>query len=168
MSYLRAISAFILIFPTVLVDGDCQNPNPSCKRGCPGAGGKLHFPSTSDLLSGEYTSQSDPDMPEELLHGEWQVHRGLWARSVPEELTPVSAVEFSISGTRETIRFTVDAEGHGTSLAPTAGRPESHRNRRLPCSWPLAGERPLPDSSRCSSLQPASRRLESASCQCRW
>jgi putative CocE/NonD family hydrolase len=81
-------------------------------------------------LAGEYTSQDDPDTPLSfyVVDGKLTVES---ERSVPEELTSVSGSEFSIPGTRATVQFALDTDGHGTS-AIFSSSPDSVYKRTGP------------------------------------
>ncbi len=67
-------------------------------------------------LAGEYTDPQDPDTPLSFF-----VHQGKLTveseRRVPAELKQNSATEFSVSETKITLRFTLDASGRGETVA---------------------------------------------------
>ena len=75
-------------------------------------------PTTAQLeaLAGEYTDPNEPDTPVSFY-----VQDGKLVfeseRNVPAELKPVSAFEFSLHGAKFTLRFALDADGHGNSMA---------------------------------------------------
>ncbi len=68
-----------------------------------------------EALSGEYTGASDPDTPLSFYaqNGKLYVESD---RRVPTELTAVSATEFGLPDSKVTLRFTLDAAGHGESV----------------------------------------------------
>ncbi len=67
-----------------------------------------------EALSGEYTDAADPDTPISFY-----VHDGKLVteseRRVPAVLKPLSATEFGIPDSKATIKFTLDASGHGAT-----------------------------------------------------
>jgi hypothetical protein len=69
-------------------------------------------PASLQNLAGEYTDLDDPDTPWSFYvqDGKLMVES---ERMVPTELKPVSATEFAIPDSKNTIRFTVDASGRG-------------------------------------------------------
>jgi putative CocE/NonD family hydrolase len=75
-------------------------------------------PSAAQLeaLSGEYTDVNEPDTPLSFY-----VQGGKLfcesERRVPEELKPISAVEFSLPENKADLRFALDAAGQGASVA---------------------------------------------------
>jgi putative CocE/NonD family hydrolase len=87
-------------------------------------------PERLDRLSGQYTSQDDPDTPLSfyVVNGKLTVES---ERMVPEELLPSSGVEFTIPGTRAMIHFALDADGRGTS-AVFSSSPDSIYKRTGP------------------------------------
>jgi hypothetical protein len=68
-----------------------------------------------EALAGEYTDQNEPDTPVSFY-----VQDGKLVfeseRNVPADLKPVSALEFSLHGAKFTLRFALDADGHGSSV----------------------------------------------------
>jgi putative CocE/NonD family hydrolase len=68
-----------------------------------------------EAFSGEYTNSFEPDTPLSVYvqNGKLFIES---ERSVPAELKPISALEFGLSDTRATYRFTLDAAGHGDTL----------------------------------------------------
>jgi putative CocE/NonD family hydrolase len=74
-------------------------------------------------LSGEYTDAKDPDTPLSFFvkDGKLMLESD---RSVPTELKSTSATEFSIADSKMTLKFTLDASGHGASVVLSA-RPEA-------------------------------------------
>jgi putative CocE/NonD family hydrolase len=70
-------------------------------------------------LTGEYTDAKDPDTPLSFYvkDGKLVVES---ERSVPAELKAISATEFAIPDSKMTIKFTLDASGHGASVANSA------------------------------------------------
>jgi putative CocE/NonD family hydrolase len=73
-----------------------------------------------EALAGEYTNAIEPDTPLSFYVEDGKLHYEN-ERRVPTELNPVSPVEFSIPGTRATLRFTLDTTGHGTSVVLAEG-----------------------------------------------
>ncbi len=71
-----------------------------------------------NALSGEYTNPSDPDTPVSFY-----VQNGKLIleseRQVPTPLTENSPTEFGIPETKMTLKFTLDAAGHGATVAPS-------------------------------------------------
>jgi len=71
-----------------------------------------------DALSGEYTDPGDPDTPVSFY-----VHDGKLVleseRQVPTALITNSPTDFAISGTKITLKFTLDAAGHGATMIPS-------------------------------------------------
>ncbi|WP_348264374.1 CocE/NonD family hydrolase [Telmatobacter sp. DSM 110680] len=69
-------------------------------------------------LSGEYTDAADPDTPVSFYveNGKLVVES---ERMVPTALNQNSPTEFGIPQTKMTIKFTVDASGHGVSVVST-------------------------------------------------
>jgi hypothetical protein len=72
-------------------------------------------PAQLEALSGEYTDSFEPDTPRSFYAkaGKLIVES---EREVPTELTPVSATEFGLPGSKETLRFTLDGSGRGASV----------------------------------------------------
>jgi uncharacterized protein len=72
-----------------------------------------------EALSGEYTDAADPDTPISFYvqDGKLVVES---ERRVPTELKTISAAEFGIPDAKATIKFTVDAAGHGVSAVVSA------------------------------------------------
>ncbi|MGD0730075.1 MAG: CocE/NonD family hydrolase [Terracidiphilus sp.] len=73
-------------------------------------------PAQLEALTGEYTEAAEPDSPVSFYveHGNLVIES---ERHVPTELKPISAIEFSLPNTKFTLRFTLDASGHGATLA---------------------------------------------------
>ena len=67
-----------------------------------------------DAMSGEYTDASDPDTPVSFYVKDGKLVEES-ERRVPTELKAVSATEFKIPDSDITIKFTLDAAGHGAS-----------------------------------------------------
>jgi putative CocE/NonD family hydrolase len=92
-------------------------PLPDVFAGTPAPQAQTATPTPAQLeaLAGEYTNPSDPDAPVSF-----HVQDGKLVceseRTVPAELTAVSALEFSVFGGHLTVRFSVDAAGQGASL----------------------------------------------------
>jgi putative CocE/NonD family hydrolase len=81
-----------------------------------------------DALSGEYTNPIEPDTPLSFYveNGKLLVES---ERRVPTELKPTSATEFRLADDKDTtLRFTLDASGHGATVADT-GHPDAIYNR---------------------------------------
>ena len=74
-------------------------------------------------LAGEYTDAADPDTPLSFYaqDGKLIVES---ERLVPTELTPISATDFSLRDAKDTLRFTLDAAGHGASVVDSR-RPDA-------------------------------------------
>ena len=88
-----------------------------------------HSAAQLEALSGEYTDPTEPDTPLSFYVQDGKLFVES-ERSVPTELKPVSATEFSIHGDRSTLRFTLDAAGQRrqpgllqTSPAPLTSAP---------------------------------------------
>jgi putative CocE/NonD family hydrolase len=71
-----------------------------------------------DALTGEYTNPIEPDTPLSfyVVDGKLMVESD---RRVPTEMKPVSPTEFSTDTDKFNLRFTLDASGHGLSVAWT-------------------------------------------------
>jgi hypothetical protein len=76
-----------------------------------------------EALSGEYTDLTDPDSPISFYAQDGKLVLES-ERSVPTGLKPMSAMEFGIPDSKATIKFTVDAAGHGASVVVSA-QPET-------------------------------------------
>jgi hypothetical protein len=81
-----------------------------------------------EALSGEYTNPVEPDTPLSFYVQDGRLFFES-ERRVPAELKPISALEFSLSGSKETFRFTLDAAGIGDALAVSSD-PEGSVYRR--------------------------------------
>jgi uncharacterized protein len=69
-----------------------------------------------EALTGEYTLQADPDTPLSFYVQDGKlVYES--ERRAPTELKPMSAVEFTVPDAKFTIRFTLDADSHGATVA---------------------------------------------------
>jgi len=81
-----------------------------------------------EALAGEYTNPAEPDTP---LSFYVQDGKLLYEseRSVPAELKPISSLDFGLSGSKETFRFTLDAAGIGDTLVVSSD-PEGSVYRR--------------------------------------
>ncbi len=77
-------------------------------------------PATSqlDALSGEYTNPSDPDTPVSFYVQDGKLILES-ERQVPTTLTQNSPTEFAIPQTKMTLKFTLDAAGHGVTVVPS-------------------------------------------------
>ena len=86
-----------------------------------------------EALTGEYTDPVEPDTPLSVyvLNGKLYFES---ERNVPTELKPVSAGEFALPDSKETLRFTLDANGRGdtVSLSSDPVGAVYHRTRQLP------------------------------------
>ena len=67
-------------------------------------------------LSGEYTDPSEPDTPLSFYVQEGKLIIES-SRRVPTELKPVSATQFTVPDAKATLTFTLDAAGHGATVA---------------------------------------------------
>jgi hypothetical protein len=78
-------------------------------------------------LSGEYTNQADPGTPLSFYvqNGKLVMESN---RHVPTELKTNSATEFGIPDSKVTLKFTVDAAGHGETVTMSAD-PDAHLRR---------------------------------------
>jgi putative CocE/NonD family hydrolase len=83
-----------------------------------------------EALAGEYTDSVEPDTPLSFYveNGKLIVES---ERRVPAELKPVSAVEFGVPDSKTTLHFTLDAAGHGVSVA-VSFQPEAVYRRTGP------------------------------------
>ena len=70
-------------------------------------------------LAGEYTDAADPDTPLSFSLASGKLTEES-ERRVPTELKPISATEFGIPDSKVTIKFTVDAAGHGATVVFSA------------------------------------------------
>ena len=68
-----------------------------------------------DSLAGEYAYAPDPDTPDSFYVQDGKLFFES-ERHVPTELKQLSSLEFAVPDSRATIRFTVDASGHGSSF----------------------------------------------------
>jgi uncharacterized protein len=78
-----------------------------------------HQPSDTgqlEAMSGEYTDPTDPDTPLSFYVKDGKLIEES-ERRVPTELKAVSATEFSIPDSKTTLHFTLDASGHGETVA---------------------------------------------------
>jgi len=68
-----------------------------------------------EILTGEYTNPQEPDTPLSfyVADGKLVVES---ERSLPGELKPFSTVEFGLPGAKNTYRFTLGADDHGSSV----------------------------------------------------
>ncbi len=71
-----------------------------------------------DALSGEYTDSVEPDTPISFYAQDGKLVAES-ERLVPTPLTPISATEFGFPSSRITVKFTLDAAGHGASVEIT-------------------------------------------------
>jgi hypothetical protein len=68
-----------------------------------------------EALAGEYTDAVEPDTPVSFYVVDGKL-MGESERMVPTALSARSAVEFGLPGSKTTLRFTLDAAGHGASV----------------------------------------------------
>jgi putative CocE/NonD family hydrolase len=84
---------------------------------------RLTAPTTAqlDALAGEYSDPNEPDTPISFygVDGKLFVET---ERNVPVELKPLSVVEFVLTESNSTYRFTLDDEGHGASMVHSTER----------------------------------------------
>ncbi|MGA8088586.1 MAG: CocE/NonD family hydrolase [Terracidiphilus sp.] len=75
-------------------------------------------PASLDALSGEYTNPNEPDTPISFYvqDGKLVVES---EREVPTALIQNSPTEFGVPQTKRTLKFTLDANGHGETLTPS-------------------------------------------------
>ena len=81
-----------------------------------------------EAISGEYTNPVEPDTPLSFYVEDGKLYRES-ERQVPSELKPVSAVEFGLTDSKATFRFTLDAAGRGETLVVSTD-PEGSVYRR--------------------------------------
>jgi putative CocE/NonD family hydrolase len=74
---------------------------------------------TLNAFAGEYTDLAEPDTPEDIYvqDGRLMVESEVFA---PTELIPETATRFRIAGSRDTMQFTVDSTGRGSSVVSSA------------------------------------------------
>jgi uncharacterized protein len=72
-------------------------------------------PSSLDTLSGEYTNPNQPDLPVSFYakDGKLVIESD---RMVPVTLTQSSPTDFAVTGTKITVKFTVDSSGRGATM----------------------------------------------------
>jgi putative CocE/NonD family hydrolase len=75
-------------------------------------------PTTAQLeaFAGEYTDPNEPDTPVSFYVQDGKLIYES-ERNVPTGLKPIAVLEFSLPGAKFTLRFTLDATGHGNSVA---------------------------------------------------
>ncbi len=83
-------------------------------------------PAALAALAGEYTSTADPDTPWSFYveSGKLVVES---ERRVPTALNAVSATEFAVPDSKVTLRFKLDAAGHGVSVAASTEPDDVYR-----------------------------------------
>jgi hypothetical protein len=67
-----------------------------------------------EAMSGEYTDPADPDTPVSFYVKDGKLIAES-ERKVPTELKAISATEFAVPDSKTTIKFTLDASGHGAT-----------------------------------------------------
>jgi hypothetical protein len=86
-----------------------------------------------EALTGEYANPDEPDTPLSLyvLNGKLYIES---ERLVPTELKLVSAGEFAFPDSKDTLGFTLDAEGRGDTVSFSSDNESTvyHRTRTLP------------------------------------
>lgn len=80
-----------------------------------------------ETLSGEYTDPVEPDTPISVYVQDGKLFVET-ERHNPAELKPLSPLEFELSDAKVTFHFTLDATGHGATVA-FSGEPDSIYNR---------------------------------------
>ena len=68
-----------------------------------------------DALAGEYTDPTDPDTPLSFYVKDGKLV-GESERRIPTEMRPISATEFGIPESKDTLKFTLDASGRGATV----------------------------------------------------
>ncbi len=95
--------------------------SPVCDLASPRAAGAQQATAVASFqaLTGEYTDPDDPDTPLSFYvqDGKLIVESD---RRVPSELKPISATEFGVPDAKVTLRFTLDAAGHGETVVASA------------------------------------------------
>ena len=101
------------VLAVLLVATSCTFPNSIV--GIPAAAQATVPAASLDALAGEYTYADAPDTPFSVYvqDGKLVIES---ERSVPKQLTPISAAEFALPDSKVTVRFTLDAGGKGASL----------------------------------------------------
>jgi hypothetical protein len=79
-----------------------------------------------EALSGEYTDPIEPDTPLSFYVQDGKLFYES-ERRVPTELKAVSATEFAIPESKATLRFTLDAAGHGATVSPSVAADSVYR-----------------------------------------
>jgi putative CocE/NonD family hydrolase len=71
-----------------------------------------------EALAGEYTDPNEPDTPISfyLSNGKLTIES---ERLVPDPLTAISGTEFGVPNSKVTLKFTLDASGHGATMVPS-------------------------------------------------
>ncbi len=84
-----------------------------------------------EALSGEYTNPIEPDTPLSFYVKDGKlVYEN--ARRLPVALQPIFPTEFAIPNTKATLRFALDASGHGASVVLSQGTDQSISYRTGP------------------------------------
>ncbi len=91
-------------------------PTLACSQAAAPAQSAIPDATQLEALAGEYTDSAEPDTPLSIYAQDGKLHCES-ERRVPTELKPVSAVEFSLTDSRTTFHFTLDAAGRGETLA---------------------------------------------------
>ena len=76
-------------------------------------------PQALDALAGEYADPAAPDTPYDVYTQDGKLFIES-ERFYPVELTPESATRFRISGSRQTMQFTLDGAGRGAAVVSSA------------------------------------------------
>jgi len=89
-----------------------------------------------EALAGEYTDRAEPDSPVSFYvqNGKLMVES---ERTVPTELKPISATEFSIADVKFTVRFTLDGSGRGASVVYSDAPDSIYRRTGEPVHHPF-------------------------------
>jgi putative CocE/NonD family hydrolase len=108
-SRVAAAALCLALFPTAGV----LTSTPACSQ--PGPPQTPAASSNLDALSGEYTDPNEPDVPISVYvkDGKLVLESD---RIVPATLVQNSPTDFSVPGTKITVKFTLDSSGHGTAM----------------------------------------------------
>jgi putative CocE/NonD family hydrolase len=93
----------------------------------------LAAPSAAQLetLTGEFTDPNEPDTPVSFSVNDGKLFVES-ERNIPTELKPISATEFNWPQAKFTVRFTLDAAGHGNSVAFSDAPKDTYRRTGPP------------------------------------
>ena len=88
-------------------------------------------PDQLQAITGEYTETGDPAVPLSFYvqNGKLIIES---ERMVPTELKPVSATEFALPESKATLKFTLDASGHGSTVSPSYAPEDVYRRTGEP------------------------------------